>query len=115
MEGRATAGHAQFEAWLIARYGGSTRRPGRPHFRGLVAAREGIASELQRLTADLGAREIRPPKSAIALYHWLASAKPSARKTPRREIRIAIELVTGGAVPRDAWDTVLEHPAAGVA
>lgn len=58
------------------------------------------------LVADLRrnvGRQIEPPKQAIALYHWLATAQGGSRTTPRVHIRSSIERITAGAVPLDSW------------
>jgi hypothetical protein len=102
MEG-PSKGHELFEQWLIATYGGSTRRPGRPAYAGLKAARKLIAQEVRKISGTL-----RPPKSPIILYHWIASAQDSSRVVPRRHIRTAIETITGGVVPRSSWEEPAE-------
>jgi len=106
----ASRGHELFEAWLIQTYGVSTRSPGRPLFTGLKAARKAIAVELKAIAAEFAAEQaglrvhFRAPRQPIGLYHWLASAKPSTRRGTPPHIRLAIERVTAGAVPRDSWD-----------
>ncbi len=96
---RPSLGHELFERWLISTYGVSTRSPGRPLFKGLQATRKLIAKALEDMG---GGTRLPPPKQGIALYHWLASAR-SGRTTPRKYIRVAIETITNGAVPREAW------------
>lgn len=98
MEG-PTKGHELFEQWLIDSYGASTRRPGRPCYAGLKAARKLIAQEVRKIS-----RSLSPPKTPLVLYHWMASAQGSSRKVPRRHIRTAIETITSGVVPRSAWE-----------
>lgn len=113
---RPTRGHVLFEEWLIATYGAG-RKPGRPHFRGLRAVHtllrremKAIAAEADRsITEAVGAGVVlttpkRAPKNPEDLYHLLASAKDSSRRTPLAHLRIALERITDGAVPRDAWD-----------
>jgi hypothetical protein len=95
-------GHQLFEQWLIETYGGSRRRPGRPRFDGLRRAHALIAAQVAVLWPDDEIRQ--PPKSALGLYHWVASADDGGcRHTPRRYLREAIELVTKGRVPLESW------------
>jgi hypothetical protein len=98
MEG-PSRGHELFEAWLIATYGESARRPGRPTHAGLVACRAAIAVELKGISGRL-----RAPAQAGTLYHWLATATPTAMRRPDKHVRLAIEFATAGAVPKDAWE-----------
>ena len=105
----ATQGHALFERWLIRTYGASTRKGslGRPAFSGMRDFRAELESAVH---------EISPKLDAIAqagtIYHWLATAKPGTLRCPASHIRIAIERMSEGAVPADAWDQAVGGEAA---
>lgn len=102
---RPSRGHELFEAWLISTYGVSTRKPGRPRFEGLRETKLALRKELRAISSKLKA-----PKNAIALYQWLASAKPTALRCPPRHTRFALERVTDGAVPQAAWEQPGSEP-----
>ena len=97
----ATQGHALFERWLIRTYGASTRKGsrGRPAFSGMRDFRSDL---------EAAVHEISPKLDAIAqagtIYHWLATAKPGTLRCPASHIRIAIERMSEGAVPSEAWE-----------
>lgn len=97
MKGR-TRGHQLFESWLISEHSPDVTATGRPRFEALQTA----VNAMQEHQAKV--MQATVPKNAVQLYHYLSSSGDGVLRTPRAALRLLIELLTRGTVPREAWD-----------